>query len=45
MVASLFRIENVIVVRNGDNLLIASKDKAQDIKKIVTKYNGSKKNI
>ncbi|MGL4402694.1 MAG: sugar phosphate nucleotidyltransferase, partial [Fusobacteriaceae bacterium] len=43
MVVSLIGVENLIVVRNGDNLLIASKDKAQDIKKIVTKYNELKR--
>ncbi|MGL5099524.1 MAG: mannose-1-phosphate guanylyltransferase [Fusobacteriaceae bacterium] len=43
MVVSLLGVENLIVVKNGDNLLIAHKDKAQDIKKIVSKYNELKR--
>ncbi|MGL4568952.1 MAG: mannose-1-phosphate guanylyltransferase [Fusobacteriaceae bacterium] len=43
MVVSLIGVENLIVVRNGDNLLIATKERAQDIKKIVTKYNNLKR--
>ncbi|MGL6169295.1 MAG: hypothetical protein ACRC0Y_13510 [Fusobacteriaceae bacterium] len=38
-IVSLLGVENLIVVKNGNNILIASKDKAQDIKKIVNKYN------
>ncbi|MHA4984939.1 hypothetical protein [Cetobacterium somerae] len=30
--------KNLIVVKNGDNILISHKDRAQDIKKIVNKY-------
>jgi len=39
-VVSLLGVENLIVIRNGDNILVAHKDKSQDIKKIVTLYNG-----
>lgn len=42
-VVSLLGVENLIVVKNGDNILIAAKDKAQDIKKIVTKFNAMNK--
>ncbi|MGL4998993.1 MAG: hypothetical protein ACRC5T_08515 [Cetobacterium sp.] len=38
-IVSVLGVENLIVVKNGNNILIASKDKAQDIKKIVNKYN------
>lgn len=38
-VVSLLGVENLIVVRNGDNILVAHKDKAQEIKKIVTQFN------
>jgi len=38
-VVSLLGVENLIVVRNGDNILVAHKDKGQEIKKIVTQYN------
>ncbi|MGL5125781.1 MAG: hypothetical protein ACRC6U_07305 [Fusobacteriaceae bacterium] len=38
-IVSLLGVENLIVVKNGNNILIASKDRAQDIKKIVNKYN------
>ncbi|MGL5315176.1 MAG: mannose-1-phosphate guanylyltransferase, partial [Peptostreptococcaceae bacterium] len=40
---SLLGVKNLIVVKNGDNILISHKDSAQDIKKIVTKYNELKK--
>lgn len=40
---SLLGVKNLIVVKNGDNILISHKDSAQDIKKIVSKYNGLKK--
>ena len=36
---SLLGVKNLIVVKNGDNILISHKDSAQDIKKIVNKYN------
>jgi len=38
-VVSLLGVENLIVIRNGDNILVAHKEKGQDIKKIVTQYN------
>jgi len=37
-VVSLLGVENLIVVKNDQNILIAQKDKAQEIKKIVAKY-------
>lgn len=40
---SLLGVKNLIVVKSGDNLLISHKDSAQDIKKIVSKYNELKK--
>ncbi|MGL5052199.1 MAG: mannose-1-phosphate guanylyltransferase [Cetobacterium sp.] len=40
---SLLGVKNLIVVKNGDNILISHKDSAQDIKKIVLKYNELKK--
>ncbi|MGL5049826.1 MAG: mannose-1-phosphate guanylyltransferase [Fusobacteriaceae bacterium] len=40
---SLLGVKNLIVVKNGDNILISHKDSAQDIKKIVAKYNELKK--
>lgn len=40
---SLLGVKNLIVVKNGDNILISHKDSAQDIKKIVSKYNELKK--
>lgn len=40
---SLLGVKNLIVVKNGDNILISHKDSAQDIKKIVKKYNGLEK--
>lgn len=40
---SLLGVKNLIVVKNGDNILISHKDSAQDIKKIVNKYNELKK--
>ncbi|MGL5570617.1 mannose-1-phosphate guanylyltransferase [Cetobacterium sp.] len=36
---SLLGIKNLIVVKNEKNILICHKDRAQDIKKIVSKYN------
>ncbi|WP_047383262.1 mannose-1-phosphate guanylyltransferase [Cetobacterium sp. ZWU0022] len=36
---SLLGVKNLIVVKNRDNILISHKDSAQDIKKIVAKYN------
>ena len=38
-VVSLLGVKNLIVVKNGNNLLISHKDNAQDIKKIVNKYD------
>ncbi|MGL4787557.1 MAG: mannose-1-phosphate guanylyltransferase, partial [Cetobacterium sp.] len=38
-IISLLGVKNHIVIKNGDNILIAHKDNAQDIKKIVIKYN------
>jgi len=38
-VVSLLGVENLIVIKNGNNILIASKEKAQDIKKVVSQYN------
>lgn len=40
---SLLGVKNLIVVKNGDNILISHRDKAQDIKKIVQKYNDKMK--
>lgn len=40
---SLLGVKNLIVVKNGDNILISHRDSAQDIKKIVNKYNDLKK--
>lgn len=34
---SLLGVKNLIVVKNGDNILVAAKNKAQDIKKIFNK--------
>lgn len=34
---SLLGVENLIIVKNGNNLLIGKKDRAQDIKKIIVK--------
>lgn len=42
---SLLGVKNLIVVKNGDNILISHKDSAQDIKKIVNKYNDLKKRV
>jgi len=38
-VVSLLGVENLIVVRNGDNILVAHRDRGQEIKKIVSQYN------
>lgn len=38
-VVSLLGVKNLIVVKNGSNILISHKDSAQDIKKIANKYN------
>lgn len=38
-VVSLLGVNNLIVVKNENNILISHKDNAQDIKKIVTRYN------
>jgi hypothetical protein len=38
-VVSLLGVENLVVIRNGDNILVAHKDKGQEIKKIVAQYN------
>lgn len=35
---SLLGVKNLIVVKNGDNILISHRDSAQDIKKILNKY-------
>ena len=40
---SLLGINNLIVVKNGNNILVSHKDNSQDIKKIVTKYNDFKR--
>lgn len=40
---SLLGVEHLVVVKNGQNILIAHRDKAQDIKKIVSKYNALQK--
>ena len=42
-IVSLLGVENLVVVQNGVNILIASRDKVQDIKKIVKRYNELKK--
>ncbi|UPO97407.1 sugar phosphate nucleotidyltransferase [Cetobacterium somerae] len=42
-IVSLLGVKNLIIVKNGDNILICHKDSAQDIKKIVHKYNQLKK--
>lgn len=39
---SLLGVKNLIVVKNGKNILISHKESAQDIKKIVNKYNNLK---
>lgn len=36
-VVSLLGVENLVVIRNGDNILVAHKDKGQEIKKIVAR--------
>ncbi|MGL4308278.1 MAG: mannose-1-phosphate guanylyltransferase [Cetobacterium sp.] len=36
---SLLGVKNLIVIKNNDKILIANKENAQDIKKIVAKYN------
>ncbi|MGL5780689.1 mannose-1-phosphate guanylyltransferase [Cetobacterium sp.] len=36
---SLLGVNNLIIIKNGDNILISNKENAQDIKKIVSKYN------
>lgn len=41
---ALLGVSDLIVVKNEKNILIAHKDNAQDIKKIVDKYNKEKKN-
>lgn len=38
-IVSLLGVKNLIVVKNGNNILISHKDSSQDIKKIVSKYN------
>lgn len=40
---SLLGVKNLIVVKNENNILISHKNSAQDIKKIVTKYNELRK--
>lgn len=40
---SLLGVKNLIVVKNGNNILISHKESAQDIKKIVNEYNKKKK--
>lgn len=42
---SLLGVKNLIVVKNGENILISHKDSAQDIKKIVNKYNELKDRV
>ncbi|MGL5963881.1 MAG: hypothetical protein ACRCZ2_05730 [Fusobacteriaceae bacterium] len=34
---SLLGVKNLIIVKNGDNILIADKSRTQDIKKIIQK--------
>lgn len=41
-IVSLLGVKNLIVVKNENNILISHRDSAQDIKKIVSKYNNSK---
>lgn len=36
---ALLGVENLIVIKNGKNILISKKERAQEIKKIVNKYN------
>lgn len=38
-VVSLLGVSDLIIAKNGNNILIAKKDKAQEIKKIVNLYN------
>lgn len=40
---SLLGIKNLIIIKNENNILISHKDSAQDIKKIVNKYNSLKR--
>lgn len=42
---SLLGVKNLIVIKNGENILISHKDSAQDIKKIVNKYNKLEKEV
>lgn len=42
-IVSLLGVKDLIVIKNGDSLLVAHKDRAQDIKKIINKYNELKK--
>ncbi|MGL5964478.1 MAG: mannose-1-phosphate guanylyltransferase [Fusobacteriaceae bacterium] len=42
-IVSLLGVKNLIVVKKGNNILISHKDSAQDIKKIVNKYNNLKR--
>jgi len=44
-IVSLLGVENLIVIRNGDNILVAHKDKGQDIKKIVNLYNSYQQSL
>ncbi|MEG1010118.1 MAG: sugar phosphate nucleotidyltransferase, partial [Clostridia bacterium] len=44
-IISLLGVKNLIVIKNGDNILISHKERAQDIKKIVVKYNELKRRI
>lgn len=36
---SLLGVKNLIIIKNGNNILISNKNNAQDIKKIVSKFN------
>lgn len=38
-IVSLLGIKDLVIIKNGDNILISHKENVQDIKKIVTKYN------
>lgn len=44
-IVSLLGVKNLIVIKNGENILISHKDSLQDIKKIVNKYNELKKGV
>lgn len=39
LTVALLGVNNLVIVKNGDNILISKKESLKDIKKIVTKYN------